>query len=38
MLEDDYAPPNRSLLIPVGLPVLLLIAVIALVIARRRGQ
>lgn len=38
MLEDDYAPANRNLLLPVGFPILLVIVVIVLLLARRRGH
>jgi hypothetical protein len=37
MLEDDYAPANRNLVVPIGLPILVLILVAVFVIARRRG-
>ena len=38
MLEDDYAPANRNLLVPIGLPLLLLALVALILLARRRGR
>jgi hypothetical protein len=38
MLEDDCATDNRNLLIPVGLPILVLVPLVIFIIARRRGH
>jgi hypothetical protein len=38
MLEDDYAPDNRNMIVPIGLPILLLVVAIVVIVAKRRGR
>lgn len=38
LLEDDYAPPTRSLTLPLGLPLALIALVVVLLVLRRRSR